>query len=74
MKTPNTQSRDWKVVTYHEGSIVHTERFHTIEEASHFSHDQNESLERHNKLTGMNMYCEVLLHSERPAEILLDWL
>jgi len=73
MRTPNTQSRDWKVVTYHAGSIVDTRRFETIEEASHFSHDLNEILERqtHN---GVKMYCEVLFHSERPAEILLDWL
>jgi hypothetical protein len=73
MKTPNTHSRDWKVQTYHAGSIVDTRRFETIEEASRFSHDLNALLETCS-LDGQKMYCEVLFHSERPAEILLDWL
>lgn len=73
MKTPNTHSQDWKVVTYHEGEILDTRFFETIEEASHFCHDLNELLETstHN---GVKMFCRVLKHNPRPAEILLDWL
>jgi hypothetical protein len=71
MKTPNTHSQDWKVVTYHEGSILDTRFFETIEEASHFCHDLTEILETTNL---KHMFCRVLKHNPRPAEVLLDWL
>ena len=71
METPNTQSRDWKVKIYSAGSLVDARRFETIEEASRFCHDLNEMPKTHD---GIKIYAEVVWHSERPAEILLDWL
>jgi hypothetical protein len=73
MKTPNTHSQDWKVVTYHQGDILDTRFFATIEEASRFWGDLSEILESQLH-DGMRMYCEVLPHNPRPAQVLLDWL
>jgi hypothetical protein len=73
MKTPNTQTKHWKVVTYHAGEILDTRYFDTAEEAMGFSHDLSELLET-STLDGMKMHCEWMLSNPRPAEVLLDWL
>lgn len=73
MKTPNTQSQDWKVVTYHKGEIFDTRIFSTYTEATRYFHDLNEILETYLQ-DGSKMHCEYMPHNPRPAQILLDWL
>ena len=73
MKTPNTHSQDWKVVTYHKGEILDTKIFSTYTEATRFCHDLNEILEM-SLHDGSKMYCEYMPHNPRPAQVLLDWL